>query len=167
MFIPPLSVAMALDMTYKGAGGETQSTMAPALRLGALYLGEAIRANTALRQLLDTLNPEIEINIANSLWARQGVEFSDEFLGRNREFYRAEVASLNFGDSGALDTIEGWVEDNPTGKIDRREPGGLALEIQRRSRRCDAAPSELECGAILNGALLALGMSVAFSGEAD
>ena len=155
MFLPSLSVAMALDMTYKGAGGETERTMAEARRLGALDLGEAIRANTALRQLLDTLNPE------------KGVEFSSEFLGWNREFYRAEVASLNFGDSGALDTIDGWVEDNPNGKIDRREPGGLALEIQRRSRRCDAAPSELECGAILNDALLALGLSVAFSGEAD
>ena len=68
MFLPSLSVAMALDMTYKGAGGETQRTMAEARRLGALDLGEAIRANTALRQLLDTLNPEKGSSSRANFW---------------------------------------------------------------------------------------------------
>ena len=118
VFISPLSVAMALAMTYNGAAGETREAMALTLRLGELELGEVNGANAALLQMLDGLNPDIEINIANSLWARQGVDFSADFLGRNREFYRAQVTSLDFQDPGALDTINGWVDDSTNGKID-------------------------------------------------
>ena len=118
VFISPLSVAMALAMTYNGAAGETQEAMALALRLGELELGEVNGANAALLQMLDGLNPDIEINIANSLWACQGVDFSADFLGRNGEFYRAQVTSLDFADPGAVDTINGWVDDSTNGKID-------------------------------------------------
>ena len=118
VFISPLSVAMALAMTYNGAAGETQEAMALALRVGELELGELNGANAALLQMLDGLNPDIEINIANSLWARQGVDFSADFLERNREFYRAQVTSLDFADPGAVDTINGWVDESTNGKID-------------------------------------------------
>ena len=50
VFISPLSVAIALAMTYNGAAGETREAMAEALRLGELELGQVNRANAALLQ---------------------------------------------------------------------------------------------------------------------
>lgn len=119
VFISPLSVSTALAMTYNGAAGETQQAMAKALRLEGMDLGEVNRASAALLRSLGGLNPEVELNIANSLWTRQGVEFRPDFLERNREHFGAEIASLDFNDPKAKQTINQWVDTNTKGKIDK------------------------------------------------
>ena len=90
IFVSPLSVSTALAMTYNGAAGQTQQAMAKALRLEGMDLGEVNRASAALFRSLGGLNPEVELNIANSLWVRQGVEFRPDFLERNRAFRRRD-----------------------------------------------------------------------------
>ncbi len=59
----------------------------------------------------------IELRVANSLWARKDVEFGQDFLQRNREFYDARVTTLDFGSPGALDTINSWVKAQTNGRI--------------------------------------------------
>lgn len=117
LFVSPLSVAMALAMTYNGASGQTRDAMAEVLGLEQLSLEEVNQANAALRQSLQGLGTGVELSIANSLWARQGVDFKEDFLERNRQHYGAEVASLDFNSPDAPGTINQWVDRNTRGKI--------------------------------------------------
>ena len=118
IFISPLSISTALAMTYNGAAGDTARAMAETLKLGDMNLDEVNRASAALLANLDGLNPQIEVNISNSLWARRGVEFRADFLERNQVHFGAEVTSLDFNDPNAKDVINDWVERSTKGKID-------------------------------------------------
>jgi serpin B len=128
VFISPASIAMALAMTYNGARGGTQEAMAQTLGLVGMSLKEVNQSYAALRRSLVDADPAVEILIANSLWAREGVDFREEFLNRNRQFYAAEVAALDFGDPTASDVVNGWVADSTRGKI--REIVGEQIDPQ-------------------------------------
>lgn len=117
VFFSPLSVAFALAMTYNGAGGETKQAMARALKFEGMNQAELNQASAALMNTLKSADPQIEFAIANSLWARQGMKFNEAFLARNRQFFKAEVATLNFADLSAKNTINHWVSKNTNGKI--------------------------------------------------
>ncbi|HEX9000268.1 MAG TPA: serpin family protein, partial [Blastocatellia bacterium] len=117
VFFSPLSVAFALAMTYNGATGETKQQMARALKFEGMNHAELNQASAALMNTLKSADPQIEFAIANSLWARQGMKFNEAFLARNREFFKAEVATLNFADPSAKNTINNWVSKNTNGKI--------------------------------------------------
>ena len=118
IFISPLSISIALTMTYNGAVGETERAMAEVLEIDALDLSTINNSNKALRNSLENPDPKVEISIANSIWSRQGVEFNPEFLDRNRVFFGAEIASLDFSLPQAAATINEWVHTNTNGKIE-------------------------------------------------
>ncbi len=117
IFISPLSISIALTMTYNGAVGETQHAMAEVLEIEGLNLDAVNRSNAALRKSLESREPEVELSIANSIWGRQGVDFNPDFLNRNREYFEAEITSLNFSEPQTPEIINGWVETNTKGKI--------------------------------------------------
>ncbi len=117
IFLSPASVAFALSMTYNGATGDTQKAMAEALSLKDMSVAELNQANAALKASLENPDKTVELAIANSLWARQGIPFQPEFLKTNQEFYGAKVATLDFGDRQAPNTINDWVNENTRGKI--------------------------------------------------
>ena len=119
VMISPLSISIALTMTYNGAVGETQRAMADVLEIESLGIDTVNRSNVALRDSLKNTDPKVEIAIANSIWSRQGVEFNPSFLERNREFFGAEIGSLNFNDPQAPEIINGWVNTNTNGKINQ------------------------------------------------
>lgn len=117
VFISPASVGLALAMTYNGAVGETKQGMERALEIQGMHHDELNRAYAQLRQALESADPKVELNIANSLWARKGVIFNPDFIQRNKQFYGSEVTALDFGDPGAPATINSWVSDKTKGKI--------------------------------------------------
>lgn len=114
--VSPLSAGLALSMLANGAQGQTlagiQQTLASGTDLDALN-----GTNAALVQALR--GGDVELAIANSLWARQGVPFLESFLQTSRRFYNAEVASLDLGAPGAAERINRWVSDNTRGRITR------------------------------------------------
>jgi serine protease inhibitor len=117
LFFSPLSVAFALTMTYNGAAGVTKEEMQRALKLSGMSTAEINEASAALMKSLKSSDPKIELAIANSLWARKGVQFREDFLARNRQFFNAEIATLDFADPQTLTTINNWVSKNTQGKI--------------------------------------------------
>lgn len=119
IFISPASVALCLAMTYNGAVGETKEGMQSALEIHGLTHGELNRAYAALRSELENPDPKVQLQIANSLWARKGISFNPAFIARNKEFYGAEVTALDFGDPGAPAIINAWVKDKTKDKIDK------------------------------------------------
>jgi serine protease inhibitor len=119
VFVSPASVAIALDMVYNGASGKTQTAMAQALQLNGMSLEDLNRANVDLKQVLENPDPEVQLAIANSLWARQGIPFQPDFMQRNQQFYGAELTNLNFSDAKSPDIINSWVKQNTRGKINQ------------------------------------------------
>lgn len=117
VFISPLSVSMALGMTYNGADGETQKAMQRTLELQGLSLKEVNESYKSLIELLSQLDPKVQFQIANSIWYRQGLAFEKEFIELNKTYFDALVTGLNFDNSDAAATINGWVDENTNGKI--------------------------------------------------
>jgi serpin B len=119
IFISPASVSLALAMTLNGAAGETRTGMAQALQLQEMSLEDLNTAFADLRSILQNPDPKVELAIANSLWARQGVAFHEDFLGRNRNFFDARVTELDFDHPDAAKTINDWVREQTRGKIEK------------------------------------------------
>ncbi len=117
VFISPLSVAMALGMTYNGASGETQKAMQQTLELNDLTLEEVNQSYEHLIELLTSLDPKVKFQIANSIWYRQEYTFEEEFLNLCTKYFDALVRGLDFDDPNAAKTINEWVDENTNGKI--------------------------------------------------
>ena len=119
VFVSPISIAIALSMTYNGAGGETQEAMAKTLNFQGMSLEEINQANKELGILLNSLNPEIKLNIANSIWTGKGISFSPSFLQVNQDFYQSQVRKIDFSHPESLKIINNWVKDKTEGKIEK------------------------------------------------
>ncbi len=117
VFVSPSSVAIALSMAYNGANGETQQAIAQALEMQGMSLSDINQSNANLKTSLESSDPAVQLTIANSLWARKGVDFKPEFIQQNQAFYDAEVKSLDFADPSAPNQINGWVKKNTQGRI--------------------------------------------------
>jgi len=118
IFISPLSVAMALGMTYNGAVGATYDAMQETLELQGLSLEEVNQSYRSLIDLLAGLDPTVEWLLGNSIWYREGFEVQPEFLEVNQEYFDAEVAALDFASPDAAPTINNWVSEKTNGRIE-------------------------------------------------
>lgn len=119
IFVSPTSVAIALSMTYNGASGETQQAMAKALQLQGMSLQDINQANNTLKTSLENADPAVQMSIANSLWAKQGISFKPEFMQQNKQFYGAKVTELDFAKPDSANVINSWVKENTKGKIEQ------------------------------------------------
>ena len=119
VFISPLSVSMALGMTLNGAEAETRTAMQQTLEVAGLSLDEVNTAYRALIDLLTTLDTDVSLDIANSIWHRDTFPVEAEFLDRNTTFFDAAVRALDFNNAAAPDIINAWVDEKTQGKIDR------------------------------------------------
>jgi len=117
IFISPASVRFALAMTYTGAEGATMQDMAKVLGVEGKSLTEINRADSLLIAAMNAPLKGVELSIANSLWARQGLDFNRDFLARNERYYGAEVRSIDFASAQAPAKINGWVAQKTKDKI--------------------------------------------------
>ncbi len=117
MVISPLSAALALAMTYNGAGGTTRDAMETALKKTGMTKEEINGCYKNLMNGLMALDPQVTLDIANSIWYREGFPVSEDFKAINRDYYTAEVNSLDFNDPSAKNVMNNWVSDNTNGKI--------------------------------------------------
>jgi serpin B len=116
VFLSPAGLAFALSMAANGAQGETLRQMMAALQqeAGAPDLNEA---NQALLGHLSKLNAKIKLEIANSLWTARDAKIKPAFLDVSRQFYQAEVASVDFKDPATAQKINDWCSDHTHGKV--------------------------------------------------
>lgn len=116
VFLSPAGLAFALSMAANGAQGETLRQILSTLRVeaGATDLNEA---NLALLEHLSKLDAKIKLEIANSLWTAQDAKINPSFLAVSRQFYQAEVASVDFGNPATAQKINAWCSDHTHGKI--------------------------------------------------
>jgi serpin B len=116
-FISPTSIAMALAMTYNGARGETKTAMENALRKQGFTVDEINAGYKSLLRALKSVDERVLIEIANSIWYKEGFTVLPEFININKETYGAEINKLDFASASAVDAINGWVDDKTHGRI--------------------------------------------------
>jgi serine protease inhibitor len=119
VFISPLSVSLALAMTYNGAEGSTQQAMHEAMRLPDIPVTRINEAWQKLIKDLGSVDPKVIMTIANSIWYREGFQVQTPFINANKKYYNAEVRALNFDRADAADIINKWVSDNTNKLIEK------------------------------------------------
>jgi serine protease inhibitor len=119
LIVSPISVSQALTMTYNGARGSTKTAMARTLGIGAMNDAQLNASNRQLLEALRKADPNARLEIANALWLREGLAVHPEFVALNKNYYGADVRSVDFaGDpQRATEIINAWVSRNTQGKI--------------------------------------------------
>ncbi len=116
--LSPLSASMALGMTLNGADGTTFTAMRDALGFAGLAQADINASYRDLIDLLTDLDPTVQFEIANAIWAREGVPFHQAFFDAVTAAFDARAESRDFGDPATLEAINAWVEDRTGGLID-------------------------------------------------
>ncbi len=133
LMISPLSISLALAMTYNGADGTTKEAFEKTLHLNGLSVEEINQSYQSLVNALLSVDPKVIMEIANSIWYRNDFSVEDSFLNINKNYYNSEVRKLNFSDPASVDIINSWVSDKTHEKIgkiiDKIEPANVMFLI--------------------------------------
>lgn len=116
VFISPLSVFLALQMTENGAAGSTRAAMRKVLAIPARDASKLNASAAALQGALKSRDAAA-LTIANALWADQHFTLAPDFVKLCESTFGARAQSLNFADPKAADEINNWVKTNTNGKI--------------------------------------------------
>ncbi|MFB9275189.1 serpin family protein [Cohnella cellulosilytica] len=123
VMLSPLSLSAALALAATGAAGGTGEEMRAALGLDGKSSDEI---GAGYRVLVDLLSHSggdgVEINVASSLWLKEGKPFLEAFVDRSRDDFGATVRRVNFADPQTLQAINEWTEDATGGRIKRMLP---------------------------------------------
>lgn len=112
VLISPLSAELILAMVCNGADGETKKEFEKLM--GGIKVEQL---NGYLYNYINNLNDEkIKLNIANSIWIKNGFDINENFLKVNKGYYNANIYSTDF-DSATIDDMNEWASDNTEGAI--------------------------------------------------
>lgn len=114
----PYSAAIVLTMLLAGADGETRNAIADVLHLEDNSDDEFTTQHQALAAELMEADPDVELAVANSLWANGGTPFEDEYMSEMREQLDATVEEIDLGSDDAVEQIDEWVSDNTNERIE-------------------------------------------------
>lgn len=118
VFFSPYSISMALSMVYQGADTTTKEAMAKALNYTGLTDEEINKSYKDQLSYFKKLYPQVELNVANSIWIRENFNVKESFLNKNKEVFDAKSAYLDFSKSEACEIMNKWISDATKGKID-------------------------------------------------
>jgi serpin B len=134
LFFSPFSISAALAMTYAGAHEKTADQMATALHFNQ----EPDQLHLSMRELISRLNAvqketEVELSVANAIWAQKGYQFLDAFFRVVQQSYRADLNQVDFTTAAdaARQTINRWVEEQTHQKIKDLIPPGVLSALTR------------------------------------
>lgn len=117
IMISPLSISVALAMTYNGAEGATKTEMEETLNLLGLTTDEINASYKMLIAALQSLDQDVKLEIANAIFYKKGFSVKSDFLNTNQDYYDAKVEDLDFNNPAAVNTINNWVADKTNDKI--------------------------------------------------
>jgi serpin B len=120
LFFSPFSIFTALAMTWAGARENTAVQMAETLH----FTEKPAQFHRAIGDLISQLNAvqketDIELSIANAIWAQKGYQFLDEFFRIVQQSYQADLKQVDFSSAAesARQAINAWVEQQTNEKI--------------------------------------------------
>ena len=120
LFFSPFSIFTALAMTWAGARENTAVQMAETLH----FTEKPAQFHRAIGDLISQLNgvqkeTDVELSIANAIWAQKGYQFLDEFFRIVQQSYQADLKQIDFSSAAesARQAINAWVEQQTNEKI--------------------------------------------------
>ena len=120
LFFSPFSIFTALAMTWAGARENTAVQMAETLH----FTEKPAQFHRAIGDLISQLNAvqketDVELSIANAIWAQKGYQFLDEFFRIVQQSYQADLKQVDFSSAAesARQAINTWVEQQTNEKI--------------------------------------------------
>ncbi|WP_299582715.1 serpin family protein [uncultured Sunxiuqinia sp.] len=120
LMLSPLSISLALAMTYNGAEGNTKSQMEEALHKAVFSTQEINNAYQQLVAALKSHDSKVDLSIANAIFHRDDFQVNSNFISTNQEYYQAEVEALNFNAAEASKKqVNEWVNDQTRNKIEK------------------------------------------------
>jgi len=114
--ISPLSIHAVLSLILNGAAGRTAAEMRRALALDGLALPATDQAWADLIASVQA-GDKPAVEIADSLWLRDGVAFNPAFLAAGRAFFAAGAQPLPADHAKAATAINDWVDQRTAGLI--------------------------------------------------
>jgi serpin B len=132
--IGPGSLHVALSMMLAGADGDTAQEMTAVLHVGDL--DERLHdLNNALDRELRSRGeePQVEVDIANRLWAAHGLPLQRQFVTTLARHYGAGLAEVDFGGQPerARAAVNKWVATSTRDKISELFPAGTITHDTR------------------------------------
>ncbi len=131
LVVSPASIAFAFAMTYAGANAETAQELATAFHFG--LAGDSLHEGFA--SLMGAWNEaaEVELAVANRLFAEKTYAFEAPFVDLTTTLYGAPMQPMDFrGDAdGSRVAINAWVEARTKDRIRELLPPGSIGESTR------------------------------------
>ena len=116
IFISPYSVSTILQILGNGATGKTKTEIQQVLKTDNFPPDKLNGLHKDLDHDLQSQS-EVTLDLANAIWFETGIELKPAFVSTNKDFFQAELASVNFKTPEAADTINAWAKKNTQGKI--------------------------------------------------
>ncbi len=117
IMVSPISVSMALGMTRNGASGSTLTDITRTLGFEGMGDTEINQSYKYIIETLSSLDPKVNLSIANSIWYRSTFEVEPDFLSVNNTYFNASVTALDFTNPASVETINNWVNDKTNSLI--------------------------------------------------
>jgi serine protease inhibitor len=119
IMISPFSITSALSMTLNGAAGETFDAMKASLRYDGQTIEEINDTYLKLMKDMVPVDSRVIMEIANSVWVEKKLTVKQPFMTALATYYLAEARSFDVTDKGAVDVINGWIEEKTHDKIQK------------------------------------------------
>ena len=94
IFASPLSISVALAMTYLGARGQTKAQMKDVLHFADVDEDQLHKSFSDIQSALN--KPENNVYVANSLFADNSYKFLKEFTVNGLKYYGAKFKPVDF-----------------------------------------------------------------------
>lgn len=126
IFFSPISINMAIGITYAGAKGETEKQIASVFNFPENTTKFHKSMGALQENILDKASEGVEISLTNQLWADENYKFKCQYLRKAKKCYKAPVKRLDF--YSKLDesrvSINNWVEKQTQERIKDLLPDG-------------------------------------------
>lgn len=116
IIISPLSLNTVLALTQNGAAEKTKEEILKALEMQSL---DDSTINEGYKNIIAHYNSlkSIETKLGNSLWMNKGLQINENFKNTGKNYYEAEINTVDFTKNSATQTINKWISNQTSGKI--------------------------------------------------
>ncbi|MGA7910398.1 MAG: serpin family protein [Candidatus Dormiibacterota bacterium] len=131
VFVSPLSATLMLSMAASAAHGDTRAAMLKVLGLDPATDPSA-EARLTIQRLAQS-DSNVQLELAQAVWAQQGLTLSPAYVATLRNDYSAQIANLDFASPAAPAVVNQWVDAATHHKItqlvDQFDPGTVAFLV--------------------------------------
>lgn len=117
LFVSPLGVSLALLMTWNGAREQTKTHMENVLEISGQSHESINRGAQLLMRKLLRPAQDIQLEVANAIWANDRFEILPDFKARNEDYFLAAVRTTHFKNEVTQAEINDWVSQQTHGMI--------------------------------------------------